>query len=333
MFLAGDIGGTNTRVAFFEGDASHLDQMALEIYPSRQYSGPEEIAQKFLATHRHAVESACFGIAGPVTDGRCHTPNLPWIVDSRHIAAELGIETVQLVNDLEANAHGIAMLKDSDFITLNAGQPSPSGNRGLISAGTGLGEAGLLASPAGYVPFPSEGGHVEFAPRNELEIELLRHLTPKFGHVSYERVLSGPGLYNIYQFLRDTGRGSEPPWLAELIASGDPSAAIAHSGLEETCELCVHSLNMFGSIYGAEAGNFALKVVATGGMFVGGGIAPKIIKTLSRPEFMHSFSSKGRVSPLLENIPVRVITNDKTALLGAGRVAALAAAKRRARAV
>lgn len=327
MFLAGDIGGTNTRVAFFEGDPNHLTPAVIEIFPSRQHKGPEEIARKFLAKNKHSIESACFGIAGPVRDGRAETPNLPWTVESTHIAAELGIPKVHLINDLEANAHGIAVLQPTDFITLNEQTGSPTGNRGLISAGTGLGEAGLLNDGGEYRPFPSEGGHVDFAPRNELEIELLKHLHQRFDHVSYERVLSGPGLFNIYQFLRDTGRYEEPAWLAEQIAAGDGSAAVSRSGLEGTSEICSQALDMFCSIYGAEAGNLALKIVATGGMFVGGGIAPRIIKKLAGPAFMRAFVSKGRVSALLQSIPVRVITNDKTALLGAGRYAALAARK------
>jgi glucokinase len=190
-----------------------------------------------------------------------------------------------------------------------------------------LGEAGLLAHASGFEPFPSEGGHADFAPRNELEMELLRYLMDRFAHVSYERVLSGPGLHNIYQFLRETGRGEEPSWLAEQMTHGDPSAAIATSALEGTSDICVQALDIFVSVYGAEGGNLALKVVATGGMFVGGGIAPKIIRKLSSSTFIKAFTAKGRMSHLLEDIPVRVITNDKTALLGAGRVAALALAK------
>ena len=329
MFLAGDIGGTNTRVAFFEGDPSHLTPVVIEVFPSGQHSGPEEIARKFLAKYKHPLESACFGIAGPVRDGRAETPNLPWVVEASSLAKELGIESVSLINDLEANAHGIAVLSDSDFVTLNNGCASPTGNSGLISAGTGLGEAGLIKRSDGYHPFPSEGGHVDFAPRNDLEIDLLRYLHTRFEHVSYERVLSGPGLSNIYQFFRDTKRYEEPLWLAEQI-SGEGTAAVSRSGLDGTTEIAVKALELFCSIYGAEAGNLALKLVATGGMFVGGGIAPRIIKKLAGPQFMKAFVSKGRVSALLESIPVRVITNDKTALLGAGRVAALSAAKRQA---
>jgi len=193
----------------------------------------------------------------------------------------------------------------------------------LISAGTGLGEAGLLAEENGYRPFPSEGGHSDFGPRNELELELSRYLMGRFGHVSYERVLSGPGLYNIYHFLRETGRGEEPAWLTDQITAGDPSAVIAKAGLDGTAQVCVQALDMFVSIYGAEAGNLSLKLVATGGTFVGGGIAPKIIEKLQGSAFMDAFKAKGRLAGLLQDIPVKVITNDKTALLGAGRIAAL----------
>ncbi|HWY46796.1 MAG TPA: glucokinase [Bryobacteraceae bacterium] len=326
MILAGDIGGTNTRLAFFEGTPDHLSTVAVEVFPSQDYKGLAEIARIFLDKHHQTARAAVFGIAGAVVDGRVEATNLPWVVDARSLARELGIERVVLINDLLANAHGIALLDEADFVALNPGLPSPTGNRALISAGTGLGEAGLLAGPDGYVPFPSEGGHVDFAPRNELEIELLRYLMDRFGHVSYERVLSGPGLHNLYLFLRDTGRGEEPAWLAEQIDQGDPSAAIATSALEGTSDICVQALDIFVSVYGAEAGNLALKVVATGGMFVGGGIAPKIIRKLSSSTFTKSFNAKGRMIRLLQDIPVRVITNDKAALLGAGRVAALALA-------
>jgi glucokinase len=327
MILAGDIGGTNTRLAFFEGTPKHLNPLAIEVFPSRDHKGLAEIARIFLDRHNQNAQAAVFGIAGAVVDGRVEATNLPWVVDSQHLTSELGIDRVELINDLLANAHGIALLDDSDFVVLNPGSPSPTGNRALISAGTGLGEAGLLAHAEGYEPFPSEGGHVDFAPRNELEIELLRYLMDRFERVSYERVLSGPGLHNVYQFLRDTGRGEEPSWLAEQMTHGDPSAAIATSALEGTSDICVQALDIFVSVYGAEAGNLALKVVATGGMFVGGGIAPKIIRKLSSSTFIKAFTAKGRMSHLLEDIPVRVITNDKTALLGAGRVAALALAQ------
>jgi glucokinase len=328
MILAGDIGGTNTRLAFFEGTPDRLVPSQIEIFPSAHFSGPAEIIRKFLAMHKLPAQAAAFGLPGAVVNGRVETTNLPWVVDSLQIADEVGLPQVLLINDLYANAHGIAVLAESDFVSLNAGIPQASGNRALISAGTGLGQAGLFSDPSGtYHPFPSEGGHVDFAPRDDLELELWKYLHAKFGHVSYERVLSGPGLYNIYQFFRDTGRGKEPDWLTEQIGKGDPSAAISKAGIEGTAEICTLALDLFVSLYGSEAGNLALKMLATGGTYVGGGIAPKIIQKLRGPEFMKSFISKGRLGSVLQEVPVRVITNDKTALLGAGRVAALSVAR------
>jgi glucokinase len=321
MILAGDIGGTNTRLALFES----LQPCKLEIFPSAQYAGLEEIAAKFLAQTGASVTAACFGIAGPVRDGVAKTSNLPWVVDSRQIAAQLAVKHVSLINDLEANAWGIGLLQPSDFVALNEGAASAAGNRALISAGTGLGEAGLLAEGSAFRPFASEGGHGDFAPRNELEIDLLRYLLGSWSRISYERVLSGPGLFNIYKFLRDTGRASEPAWLAERIAIENPAAVIGETAIAATAEICVQALDLFASVYGAEAGNLALRLMATGGVFVGGGIAPKIVGKLRDSTFMKAFVDKGRLSSLLESIPVRVIMNDKTALLGAAHAAALQA--------
>jgi glucokinase len=324
MILVGDIGGTNTRLALFEAlqNSGALRHSEIDIFPSAQYAGLDEIAAKFLKQTGASVEAACFGIAGPVRDGVAKVSNLPWVVDARQIAVKLSIERVSLLNDLEANAHGIAVLEPSDFITLNEGAAGSSGNRALISAGTGLGEAGLLAEGNGYRPFASEGGHSDFAPRNELEIELLRFLLKRWSRVSFERVLSGPGLFNIYQFLRDTGRGSEPAWLAERMHLENPSAVIGDTALAGSAEICVQALDMFVAIYGAEAGNLALKLMATGGVFIGGGIAPKIVPKLGDSTFTKAFADKGRFRSLLESIPVRVIMNDKTALLGAANYAA-----------
>jgi len=330
MFLAGDIGGTNTRVAFFQGDPDHLKMAAVKVYPSRGHSGPEEIVRVFLDEFKYPIESACFGIAGPIRDGRVETPNLPWVVEAKRMASVIGVDSVQLINDLEANAHGIAVLEDSDLVTLAVGAPSSTGNRGLISAGTGLGMAGLLKEPNGFQPMASEGGHTDFGPRNELEIQLLEHLLKKFDHVSWERVLSGPGLFNIYEFLRDTGKADEPVWLAGQVAS-EGTAAVSKAGMEGSAAIAVEALDLFCSIYGAAAGNLALTVVATNGLFLGGGIAPRLLKKLQEPGFMKAFLAKGRVASLLATVPVRVITNDKTALLGAGRCSAQYAVQKQAR--
>jgi glucokinase len=319
MILAGDIGGTNTRLALFESyRPTHL-----EIFPSSLYPGLEDIVAKFVAQTGAKITSACFGIAGPVRDGVTKTPNLSWTVDSRSVAAKLGLAKAGLINDLEANAWGIGVLQPADFVELNAGSAGASGNYALVSAGTGLGEAGLLAEGNGHRPFASEGGHADFAPRNELEMDLLRYLLRVWPRVSYERVLSGPGLFNVYKFLRDTKRSEEPAWLGERIAKENPSAVISETAAAGTAEISVQTLDLFVSLYGAEAGNLALKIMATGGMYIGGGIAPRIVGKLQDGTFMKAFRDKGRMQPLLEAIPVRVITNDKTALLGAARVAAL----------
>jgi glucokinase len=321
VILAGDIGGTNTRLAFFEGDPAHVEPRFIEIFPSHGHSGLGQIVREYLDHHSLQVESACFGVAGPVRDERVQVSNLPWTVDARQLAGELGIRTVRLLNDLEANAYGIALLRPADLVVLNAGDRVPDGNQALIAAGTGLGEGGLFADVSGHRPFPSEGGHSDFAPRTELEIELLRYLIARYGHVSYERVLSGPGLHNIYDFLKDSGRGKEPKSLAEEIAHGDPAAVISKHALEQTSELCLQALAIFVAVYGAEAGNLALKVMASGGVYVGGGIAPHIIDKLRQPEFREAFLAKGRLRAVLASFPVAVIMNDKTALLGTGRVA------------
>ncbi len=325
MILAGDVGGTNTRLAFVEATGDRLTLIVEEIFPSREHANLEAVLRKFMSSHRLPVEQACFGVAGPVRHGRCDATNLPWVVDARQLARELGLEAVGLINDLEANAYGIAALEPKDFVVLNAGAPDAEGNAAIIAAGTGLGEAGLYWNGRQHRPFATEGGHATFAPRTPVEMDLLRHLLTEFEHVSYERVVSGPGLLNIYRFLRDTGRAEEPAWLAERMRQQEAPAIIAQAALEGTSALCVQALDLFMSLYGAEAGNLALKVMATGGVFVGGGIAPKIIQKLKDSTFMAAFTAKGRMRPLLEAMPVRIILNEKTALLGAARCATLSA--------
>lgn len=325
MFLAGDIGGTSTRLAFVEAKEGRLNPVLEQDYPSRDYKGLVEIVEAFVTAHRRSVQHACFGIAGPVRKGRVITPNLPWVIDAQALAQALELKTVGLINDLEANAYGIAALDASDFTVLHEGAPEAMGNAAVISAGTGLGEAGLYWDGRVHRPFACEGGHADFAPRTELEVELWLYLLKKYEHVSYERVLSGPGLHSIYMFLRDTRRGQESLRLVEAMRENDPAAVISQAALEGSCELCVQVLDVFVSVYGAAAGNLALKIMATGGVYMGGGIAPKIIDKLKAPRFIQAFTAKGRMTSLLQAIPVRVILNDKTALLGAARFAALQA--------
>ncbi len=318
MILAGDIGGTSTRLGIFETDGTGFQLMVEQTYSSRFYGSLEDIVLKFTTQHPGVkIHHACFGVAGPVLEGIVRTPNLPWLIESRSLAAELALEEVLLINDLEANAHGVAVMASNAFITLNAGDSTSSGNAAIISAGTGLGEAGLYWSGQKHHPFACEGGHADFAPGNEQEVELLKYLRGEFGHVSWERVLSGPGLHNIYKFLRDTNRGEVSAQVADEICMTDPAKAISQAATEGRCGLCAVALDMFVAIYGAAAGNLALKMMARGGVYVGGGIAPKIILKLTGPTFMRAFVDKGRMRSLLERIPVRVIMNDRAALWGA----------------
>ena len=323
MILAGDIGGTKTNVALFEEDADKLGApITQQSFPSKQYDSLDAIIKEYIAAHPAEVKYACFGIAGPVVGGRVETPNLAWKVDGNVLAQTIGVERVDLINDLEATAFGIEGLKDAQLYTLNAGDQSRTGHRALIAAGTGLGMAGIFWDGGHYRPIASEGGHADFAPRNDMEIDLLRYLTEKFGgHVSYERALSGPGLFNIYSFLRDTKQADEPDWLAEEIASGDKTAAVSKAALANKSELAVKALDLFVTIYGAAAGNLALTFKSVSGLYIGGGIAPKIIEKLKSGGFMSAFQDKGRLSSLVGSIPVHVILDDKTALYGASRCA------------
>ena len=286
MILAGDIGGTKVNLACFEVSGQRVLRGITDTYPSREHSNLAEIVRAFISTHNLTVEYASFGIAGPVKKGRAQLTNLPWVVDARELTRELGLKRTWLINDLEANAYGISGLEPADFVVLNPGEEGAGGNAAIISAGTGLGEAGLFWDGHRYLPLACEGGHGDFAPRSELDVELWRYLRGRFGQVSWERLLSGPGSYNIYQFLRDTKRGEEPAWLTEELKNGDPPTVVSRAALAGKCELCVRALDLFVTYYGAEASNLALKIMSTGGLYVGGGIAPKIIGRLQEGNFM-----------------------------------------------
>ena len=322
MILAGDIGGTNARLAYFQSQNGHLAVAAVGVFPSREHRGLDEIVAQFVKSQGTGPNIACFGVAGPVRNGKVETSNLPWTVEASRLAGELELPSVYLINDLEANAWGIASLEEKDLVSLNRVKGTPVGNQAVISAGTGLGEAGLYWDGDSYDVFASEGGHCDFAPRNDLEVDLFRYLAARFGHVSYERIVSGPGLVNVYRFFRDTHRGEEPAWLTEELAHGDAAATISRAAISGKSPLAEHALDLWISIYGAETGNLALKLMTTGGIYLGGGIAPKLVSKLAGPLFMQAFLNKGRMQALLESIPVRVIVNDKIALFGAARYAA-----------
>jgi glucokinase len=322
MILAGDIGGTKTNLALFDsGDADFRTAAASARYPSREFSSLEHILDRFLDEHPADVERAGFGIAGPVVDGAVETPNLAWRITERALAERLGVARVGLVNDLVANALGIPSLGPDQLHTLQEGDPANRGNAALISAGTGCGMAPIIYVGDTPVPIGSEAGHIDFAPRSALEIGLLEHMRKRFGRLSYDRVLSGPGLFNIYSYLRESRYDDEPEWLAQEIASGDPGAAISKAALSGRSDLASMALDTFVSIYGAMAGNLALMVVATRGIYVGGGIAPKLLAKLQDGRFVEAFRQKGRFAHFMETIPIRVILDPKTALYGAARVA------------
>ena len=321
VILVGDVGGTNTRLVIIDVVKDQFNFLAEQTFPSREEPSLESALRKFLSNPVHSVARACLGVAGPVRHGRSEATNLPWVIDSQEIARQLNLPRIGLVNDWEAGAYGIAALAAKDFEVLNQGTHDAQGNRAIIAAGTGLGEVGLFWDDKEYRPFASEGGHVDFAPRNHIEIDLLDYLLKRHSRVSVERVISGPGLLNIYQFLKDTGRGEEPAWLIDQMRQKDPPTVITENALHGKSSLCAQALDLFVSLYGAEAGNLALKVMATGGVYLGGGIAPKIVAKLKEPVFMNAFTAKGRMKPLLQTIPVRVILNPKVALLGAARYA------------
>jgi glucokinase len=319
VVLAGDIGGTNARLALFDPGAGPPSLVALETYASREHAGLEEIVRGFRERHREPVEAAALGIAGPVVGGRVATTNLPWVVDAAELARTLGLREVVLVNDLEALAWSVDVLAAEGLAELQAGSPGASGSRALVAAGTGLGEAVLARVGDRTVVLASEGGHADFAPRTEVEIALLRWLVARHGRASWERVLSGPGLHEVYLFLRAARGDAEPAWLAEELRAGDPAATISGAALAGRSELCADALDLFVSVYGAEAGNLALRALATGGVYLGGGIAPQILPWLRRPPFLAAFLAKGRLRPLLEDTPVRVVLEPRAGLVGAAR--------------
>ncbi len=326
MILAGDIGGTKVHLALYSFDDGKLRILREQKYPANEYLSLEAVVQDFLSTEperRQEIAAACFGCPGPVRAGRLKLTNLPWILDVHDLSTRLDIEHIFLINDLEANGYGIPELRAESIFTLHAADTAAVGHRGLVSAGTGLGEALLIwDGKQQHVPIPSEGGHCDFAPRTDREIDLLQFLRRTLkGRVSYERVVSGLGLRNIYSFLRDEVRLEEPAWLRDRLAAEDPNAVIGECAEDGSSELCHETMHIFSSAYGAEAGNVALKVLASGGMYIGGGIAPKILKIMQSGPFMEAFVDKGRLQPLLEAIPVRIILNDNCALLGAAAFA------------
>ncbi len=317
LWLAGDIGGTKTTLALYSAEAGPREPVAKATFPSADYASLEAIVAAFLQDRHVAIRRASFGIAGPVVDGRVQATNLPWVIEEQAFSAWLGAP-VRLLNDLAAIAHAVPNLRAEDVETLNEGRPVSQAPLGVIAPGTGLGEAFLLWTGSTYRPFASEGGHADFAPNTALAAELLAHLRPRLGHVSYEQVCSGRGLPNLYEFLREGGRFAEPDWLAaELAAAADPTRIIVRAGVEGQAAICGATLELFRDILAAEAGNLALRVLATGGVYLGGGLPPRLLRFLKTEAFVRAFTAKGRFSDFLARVPVHVIRNPEAALVGA----------------
>jgi len=332
QYLAGDIGGTKTRLAVVEVSGTHVQIVQEGSYRSRDYATFGELLDDFLSRadsilsprSRHtaggsgpiSLHHAAFGIAGPVQGRVVKTTNLPWHIDAEALQHRFGFPQCTLLNDLEATAYGIPALGEEDLFTLQPGAPDAYGNTAVIAAGTGLGEAGLFWDGRLHRPFATEGGHTSFSPGNEMEMDFLRYLMQRYQHISWERVVSGMGLLSIHRFLCEYRQAEPPPWLLEKMRSGDAAAAIARAALTGTDDICIETLNWFVRLYGAEAGNLALKVMSRGGIYLGGGIAPKILPMLQNGAFLDAFLNKGRMRRLLQAIPVKVILNDRAALFG-----------------
>ncbi len=320
MLLAGDIGGTKTNLGIYSTEKGPREPIFETTFPSGKYASLETLVSEFLSEVTIEIDRASFGVAGPVVGSKAKITNLPWVIDEAKLRETLNLKSVSLFNDLKAIAYGVPLLESEDLRTLNEGVPILNGPLAVVAPGTGLGEAFLIWDGFRYRAYSSEGGHADFAPNSSLEIELLRYLQEKMEHVSYESICSGHGLPNVYGYLKDSGYAEEPAWLAgKLAVADDPTPFIVNAALdtEQPCELCKVTLSIFVSALGAESGNLALKVMATGGVYLGGGIPPRIISILEDRHFMESFTRKGRFSGLVSRIPVHVITNPKIALIGA----------------
>jgi len=316
--LAGDVGATKTMLGIYAAAKGPREPLTEAFFSSSQYPSLVALVREFLSQAKLAVEEACFGVAGPVINGRVSMLNLSWRLDQAVLKKELKLRSVVLINDVEATALGVPLLKTSELHSLNKGEEIKDGTKAIIAPGTGLGEAFLTWEGARYCAHASEGGQVDFAPTNLLEVDLLSHLRDQWGHVSYERVCSGPALPSLYAYLKESGYAEEPAWLAQRLAeTGDQGAVIVEAAIEKKTQLCIGALDLFCSILGAEAGNLALKVMALGGVYLGGGMPPRIVTLLEKGPFLEAFRSKGRLSEMMARIPVYIILNPRTALIGA----------------
>lgn len=320
--LAGDVGATSSRLAIVDLAAGGPEILYRARFPSQDFPGLGPIVRRFLADVGSEADRAGFGVACPVVEGDCTTPNLPWTISTPALAREIGIPRTALINDLQAMGHGLCWLRPEELVPLQPGEPHPRGVIAIIAAGTGLGEAFLVWEGDRYQVHVSEGGHASYAPNSTLECGLLGFLRAEFGHVSRERVLSGPGLVSIYRYLATNGHASEAVGVRGEMELEDPAAVISRHALAGTDPLCVRALDVFASAYGAQAGNLALTVMATGGVYLGGGIARRLVGKLRDGLFVSAFNDKGRLADLLAKVPVHVIVNPNVGLLGAAAVAA-----------
>lgn len=319
MYMVGDIGGTKTNIVVLDENGIHDYKPLYEkTFLSNDFDSLRSIVKKVMEENSFSISGACFGVAGPVKNNRCDATNLPWIIDAKKIADVLDVskDSVYLLNDLEAAAYGIECLEEKDFFTINRGHEVIGGTRCLVSAGTGLGESILIYDGSGYKPIPSEGGHTDFAPTSKIEVELLDYLMKKYGRVSYERILCGPGLQNVYEFFNRKSKQDISSWLLDRIKNEDAAAVISEVGISKKDEACENAIELFVSVYGSAAGNLALTSLSTGGVYIGGGIAPKILDKIKEGAFMKSFTNKGRLSVMVSHMPVKIILNDKHPLLG-----------------
>jgi len=323
MILAGDIGGTKTNLALYEIENDELKVLFSQQFASKDYEQFMDLIKEFQALSlMPKIDALCIGIAGPIIDERCRTTNLPWDIRAKDLREHFGINSVKLLNDLESTAYGMLYLEDKEFIDLNPNGRKQKGNIAVIAAGTGLGEAILHFDGKSYTPIATEGGHTDFAPISAQQDELLSWLRRRYpGHVSYERIVSGIGIYTLYEFLSETGFAPIPQAMQNIEEGIDKSALISRCALEQNDPLCLETLRLFAEIYAAEAGNLALKSMALGGVYIGGGIAPKILPIIKSDYFLNAFVSKGRFEELLRGMKLKVSLNQETALIGAARFA------------
>lgn len=322
IVLAADVGGTKTELALFQIEKGKLVSIKNQRYPTSDHDSVVKAIRHFHEDKSLFINCACLGVAGTVDGDKVRGVNFAWEIDAKKLELDLNIKRVLLINDLQANAYGLSALEDADFETLTEGERE-QGNAAIISPGTGLGEAGMYWDGSHFYPYATEGGHCNFSPGNELDIALWKFLKIKFDHISWERLVSGQGIHNIYQFLRSYRDEKEPEWLTKQFLNEDPAIAISTAAKENKDAICIETLQLFVRYLAVESAQLSLKAKATGGIYIGGGIVPKILDFIDKKEFYKNFINVGRMEHLVKTIPVKIVLNDKTALMGAAYYAAM----------